>query len=188
MVGRVMEPRGRSRRLWLAAFLAVAVLVAMAHWQPPRQSAGVMAISARKPMAAMVLPELDGGEWRLADHSGQVVLLNYWATWCEPCRDELPVLLKADREFAPQGLVMVGVSFDSGSGGARAQAVQSFVQRYRVPYAIAFPDARLYVKSSDMELPTTLLVDRHGRIAKTYHGEVDGVALEADIKMLLAES
>jgi cytochrome c biogenesis protein CcmG/thiol:disulfide interchange protein DsbE len=130
----------------------------------------------------------DGGEWRLADHSGQVVLLNYWATWCEPCRDELPVLLKADREFAPQGLVMVGVSFDSGSGGARAQAVQSFVQRYRVPYAIAFPDARLYVKSSDMELPTTLLVDRHGRIAKTYHGEVDGVALEADIKMLLAES
>jgi cytochrome c biogenesis protein CcmG/thiol:disulfide interchange protein DsbE len=183
-----MEPNNRSDRRWMILFLAAALCVVATRWHTGRPSAGLVPFANRKQLAEMTLPLLGGGQWKLADHRGQVVLINYWATWCEPCRDELPALLRVVRETAPQGVAVVGVSFDNGSGLARAQAVQSFVNLYRVPYPIAFPDAQLDRESQDIGLPTTMLVDRHGRTAKVYVGEVDRATLTADLSALLAES
>jgi cytochrome c biogenesis protein CcmG/thiol:disulfide interchange protein DsbE len=172
----------------MIVFLVAALCVIATRWNFVRPKPGLMPVQVRKPVAEMTLPQLGGGEWKLADHRGEVVLINYWATWCEPCRDELPALLRVARDTAPQGLAVVGVSFDNGSGPARAQAVQSFVSLYRVPYPIAFPDAQLDRESRDIGLPTTMLVDRHGRAAKVYVGEVDRATLTTDLAALLAES
>jgi cytochrome c biogenesis protein CcmG, thiol:disulfide interchange protein DsbE len=184
-MGELMEGRQRIDRRWMTVFLVAAALLGAARWFVPHQSAGLTAINAREPMAALVMPGLDGGQWKLADHRGEVVLLNYWATWCEPCRDELPTLLQTTRESEAKGLVVVGVSFDTG-GDAQVK-VRQFVRRYGVPYAIVFPDAGLSAESRDIALPTTVLIDRHGRRAKTYAGELERTALTKDIAALLAE-
>ncbi len=178
----------RNDRRWMIVFLAAALCLIATRWHIAHSSPGLLPIATRKAAPEMTLPQLGGGQWKLADHRGQVVMINYWATWCEPCRDELPGLLRVARDSAPRGLAVVGVSFDYGSGQARAQAVQSFVNLYRVPYPIAFPDARLDLETRDIGLPTTVLVDRHGRAAKTYVGPVDRATLTTDIAALLGES
>ena len=121
----------------------------------------------------------------LSDHRGQVVLMNFWATWCEPCRDELPDLLQVIRAAGPRGLSAVGVSMDTGPA-AHAQ-VQQFVAQYRLPYPIAFPDATMSIGAEGIGVPTTVLLDKQGRRAKTYVGEVDKETLARDVAALLAE-
>ena len=63
-------------------------------------------------MPELVMAQLDGGTWRTVDHRGQVVLLNYWATWCGPCWEETPGLVRLSREMGPKGLAVVGVAID----------------------------------------------------------------------------
>src|ERR1700727_2342232 len=99
-------------------FVAAAVLLGAVRWHIARQPHRL------KPMGPMELTQLGGGEWKLADHRGEVVLINYWATWCGPCQEELPGLMQVARESGPKGLAVVGVSLDAG---ANAQTrVQQF--------------------------------------------------------------
>ncbi len=173
----------------MVVFVAAALLLGATRWHFSGQSAGLKPVADRKPVPDMTLAQLGGGKWKLDDHRGQVVLINYWATWCGPCRDELPGLLQVARESGPQGLAMVGVSMDSASSvQAKQELVQQFVMRYRVPYPIAFPNATTNMESQDIGLPTTVLIDRHGRAAKTYIGEVERAILAKDVAALLAES
>jgi cytochrome c biogenesis protein CcmG, thiol:disulfide interchange protein DsbE len=183
-----MPTSNLNDRRWMILFLVAASCLVATRWHFSHQSAGVEPVAQRKPAPDMTLPQLGGGQWKLADHRGQVVLINYWATWCEPCRDELPGLLQVARDSAPKGLAVVGVSFDSGREPARTQAVQSFVTQFRVPWPIAFPDATLDRQSGDIGLPTSILIDRQGRAAKTYLGEVDRATLAKDVAALLGES
>jgi thiol-disulfide isomerase/thioredoxin len=136
-------------------------------------------------MDAMTLRQTDGGTWTLADHRGRVVLINYWATWCEPCLEELPALKRIGREAGPKGLDMVGVSVDAGPD---AQAkVRQYVTLFRVPYPVAFRDAKEDGAVDLMGLPVTLLLDRQGRVAKTYVGAIEGDEVAGDVATLLAE-
>jgi peroxiredoxin len=166
-------------------FLTVAILLGAMRWRGASQSAGLKPIADRKPMADLALPQIDGGEWKLADHRGQVVLINYWATWCEPCQDELPGLLQVARESGPQGLAVVGVSLDS-MPGERTQ-VEQFAARFKLPYPIAYAGTSA-MQPREFEIPTTVLIDRQGRTAKVYVGEAGRANLQADVDALLAES
>ncbi len=187
--GEWMALNDQRDRRWVLLFLVAALLFGATRWHFSGQSAGLKSVAERKLMADMTLAQLGGGEWKLADHRGQVVLINYWATWCEPCRDELTGLLQVARESGPQGLAIVGVSMDTArTAQAKAQMVQQFVTLYRVPYPIAFPNATTNMESQDMGLPTTVLIDRQGRAAKTYVGEVERAVLAKDVAALLAES
>jgi len=98
----------------------------------------------------------------LAGLRGKIVVLNEWATWCEPCRDELPQLEALHRQFAPQGLVMVGVSVDgAGMGGD----VRDFAQAHGMTYPIWLdPDKQLALKFLTLGVPETFLIDRTGVI------------------------
>ena len=178
----------RDRR-WMVLFVVAALLLGATRWHFSGQSAGLKPVPERKTMADLTLTQLGGGVWKLGDHRGQVVLINYWATWCGPCREEIPGLLQVARESGPQGLAVVGVSMDTApTVQAKDQMVQQFVTLYRVPYTIAFPDATMNMESQDMGLPTTILIDRQGRAAKTYVGEVERAVLAKDVAALLAES
>ena len=131
----------------------------------------------------LVMVQLDGGIWRMADHRGQVVLVNYWATWCEPCWEETPGLVRLSQELKPQGLAVVGVAIDEGG----REKVKKFVDEFRVPYPVVLP-ARLSQVAYGLEgVPTSILVDREGRVAKTYVGAVRQADFETDIKVLLGE-
>ena len=176
----------RDGRLWLFAFIVVAMLLGTTRWHWPSQAGGFTPAADRRTLPDVALPQLDGGQWRLADHRGQVVLINYWATWCEPCREELPGLTQVARDSGPKGLAVVGVSLDTGTNAAAR--VQQFVAQYRVPYPVAFPPPETRHGPVDIGIPTTILIDRRGRLVKTYYGAVERKDFAKDVAALLAES
>lgn len=165
-----------------AAVLAFA-LVALAWHFGTRQSGGMIPVTQRKRMPDLALAGLDGGVWRMGEHRGQVVLVNYWATWCGPCREEMPGLARLSSELGPKGLAVVGVSVDEGS----RETVRQFVKGYKVPYPIAFPEAMSQMAQGMEGIPTTILVDREGRVAKTYVGAVRERDFREDVERLLKE-
>jgi len=181
----MMTPTQKPDRRWLFLFVFVAMLLGASRWRVSGQSAGLIPAARREPTPNLILPQLNGGQWSLADHRGQVVLLNFWATWCEPCRDELPDLLSAIRQATPHGLAAVGVSMDTGP--ATQANVRQFVLQYRLPYPIAFPNREMSLGARDIGVPTTVLLDKQGRRAQTYVGELDRATLARDIATLQAE-
>ena len=126
---------------------------------------------------------LDGANWSLAAQSGKVVLLNFWATWCPPCRVETPALVALHNKYAAQGFTVAGISMDDDPRGA----VPSFAQRYGIPYPLLVPSPDLEKINQVESLPTSILIDRSGRIARTYRGMVTETGLRDDIESLLAE-
>jgi cytochrome c biogenesis protein CcmG/thiol:disulfide interchange protein DsbE len=175
----------RDRR-WMLLFLLIAVILGASRWRGQGQPAGLIAAAKREPTPDMTLVQLNGGEWKLADHRGHVVVMNFWATWCEPCRDEMPALEQVFRQTAPQGVAMVAVSIDRGPD--TQAAVRRFAEQYRLPWTIAFPDSMLRQRSDGIGIPTTVLLDKQGRRAKTYVGEVDRDTLGQDVATLQAEN
>jgi cytochrome c biogenesis protein CcmG, thiol:disulfide interchange protein DsbE len=164
-----------------AAVAAFAVVAAVWHFGT-RQSGGIVAAGERRAMPELVMTQLDGGTWRMAEHRGQVVLVNYWASWCEPCWEETPGLIRLSKEMGP-GLAVVGVAMDEGG----LEKVKKFVEEFRVPYPVVAP-ARMSQMGYGLEgLPTTILVDRQGRVAKTYVGAVRERDFREDVGVLLAE-
>ncbi|MCL4402752.1 MAG: TlpA family protein disulfide reductase [Acidobacteria bacterium] len=149
----------------------------------PEPAASVpVAMEKRQPFADFQMNGLDGRPWRLSDYRGKVVLVNFWATWCPPCRMETPGLVRVARDFQGKGLEVAGISMDSGS-----PEVRQFVAQYRIPYAILRPSADDPLASRIESLPTTFLLDRQGRVAKTYSGAEDESVFRADVTRLLAE-
>jgi cytochrome c biogenesis protein CcmG/thiol:disulfide interchange protein DsbE len=180
----------KFRKLLQYLLFAAAILwIAFASQSWTDQAAGVKEVKDRKPVADLVLPELNGGSWRLSDHRGQVVLINYWASWCAPCRQETPGLIDLARDYRYKGLSIVGVSMDgvdkSAEGGKRA--VQSFMSEFHLPYPVLMPDFALPSAPAVEALPTTVLLDRNGRAAKSYIGAVRESVFRADVDRLLAE-
>lgn len=177
-----MEERGKS---WLGIFFVMAAALALfLSMRPGRVQAGGMTPVAMRHLAPdMDLEQMDGGRWRLREHRGQVVLINLWASWCGPCREETPGLVRLYREEGPKGLEVVGLSLDVGG---RAK-VRDFVRRYQVPYPIAFSDPMSQLADAVEGIPTTILVDKDGRVAKTYVGAVERAVFGADVEELLAE-
>lgn len=180
----VMELESQTRRNGWAKYLFVGAAVVIAGvssipW--PRWAEPVIPVAARKSMPQVALAQLDGGTWRLADHRGQVVLINYWASWCGPCREETPGLVRLAGEV--KGLAVVGISMDEGD----RDGVRAFVQRMHVEYPIAFPSPLSQMAAGMVGLPTTILVDKEGRVAKTYVGETREREFRRDVERLLVE-
>jgi cytochrome c biogenesis protein CcmG/thiol:disulfide interchange protein DsbE len=180
----LLQSKPNYRKLLPYLLFAAAVLwIALATQTWSDQAAGVKPVQDRKPVADLAMPELNGGSWRLSDHRGQVVLINYWASWCAPCRQETPGLIDLARDYRYKGLSIVGVSMDEGG----KPAVQSFMSEFHVPYPVLMPDLATPAAPAIDALPTTVLIDRSGRAAKSYVGAVRESVFRADVDRLLAE-
>ncbi len=172
------------RRGWVPYAWIAAAFVVMALWGiSGRGSRGDRSVSERKVMHELVMTQLDGGAWRMTEHRGQVVLVNYWATWCGPCREEMPGLVRLSRELGPKGLAVVGVALDDGG----EEKVRRFVGELRVNYPVVMTGRLSQMEFGLDGLPATVLVDREGRVAKTYVGAVREQDFRADVETLLAE-
>lgn len=127
---------------------------------------------------------LAGKPFRLKELQGQVVLLNFWATYCIPCREEIPALNSLQHELESQGLRIVGASLDDSIDGVNAY--QQEVVRFDYQVLVGGSDAK--VKFQQSVLPTTYLIDRQGRIRQKIIGARDKAGWEAAVKPLLAET
>jgi cytochrome c biogenesis protein CcmG, thiol:disulfide interchange protein DsbE len=145
------------------------------------QFGSVKPVTDRTAAVDFTLSTLEGESWSLADQRGKVVLVNFWATWCPPCRMETPDLVATHGKYENRGFTVVGVTLDETPD----EDVPPFVERYGMQYPILLPSAE--VGGNITSLPTSLLIDRNGRVAKTYRGIVTESALARDVEALLKE-
>ena len=126
--------------------------------------------------------KLDGSPLRLNELKGRVVLLNFWATWCVPCRNEIPSLSAMNKDLESRGLSVIGVSYDD-----TADLVQAFQKDIPQSYQVVLGGREVGSTLPASPLPTTYIIDRQGRIRDKLIGERSREAFEAIIKPLLDE-
>lgn len=111
------------------------------------------------------LPAFDGGTLQLADLRGQIVVLNFWASWCPPCRTEAPIFAQVSEAFRDRGVVFVGVNIQDNETDARA-----FLDEFEVGYRNGPDPGEVATEYSVAAIPTTILIDAEGRIARRWIG------------------
>jgi len=136
------------------------------------------------PMPDVQFQTLAGQPFRLQDLQGQVVLLNFWATWCIPCREEIPELNQLQHENQAKGLKVIGASTDDSAEGVTAY--QTEVAKFEYEVLLGGNDAK--AKLEHPQLPTTYLIDRQGRIRQKIIGARNKAGWEAAVKPLLDEA
>ena len=133
-----------------------------------------------------VLRDLSGKEVSLRQHKGQIVLLDFWATWCPPCRRSIPELVGLQEKYRDQGLVVLGVSADD-LRKTSINTLLAFKERFKINYSILLADqhvTRAYFGNGQMPLPTLFVIDRDGKVVDNIVGYAPG-ALESALKKLL---
>lgn len=183
IAARPWWPRLR-RHLTIANLLTAALLAWVAPRLLPHLGAlvGVETGPATAPPYAFT--SLDGDTLSAETLRGKVVLVNFWATWCTPCRLEMPALQRMHERHAADGFVVVGLAVDRAS----AQAVRDFVRARGVTYPIAHvtPEAEALF-GGVRGYPMSFLLDRNGTIRHTVIGPVAPLSLEPAVRRLLAE-
>lgn len=165
-----------TRRAWLSRITLLGGVGQLAATSGPP--------AERSPAPDFTLRDSKGGRRRLSDFRGKVVILNFWATWCAPCRAEIPWLIRIHEDFRTSGLEVVGVAMDERGW----PAVTPFIRQYRIPYPILLGTpavARLY---GGLEtLPRTCFLDRQGRIVASHDAIISEAHLRKIVQVLLAD-
>ncbi len=165
----------RIRGTWALVFAAAISLVA----------AGASALDAGARMPEIGLRDGGGHEITLASLRGQVVLVDFWASWCEPCADSMPVLERLYTTYRGRGFTIVGVSQDR----ERARMTQ-FIERHRVTFPIVLDESHAVAgRYRPARMPTSFLVDRRGIVRHVHAGyrASDVAGLEREIQTLLEQ-
>jgi peroxiredoxin len=160
----------------------------IAVWQSflplaPAQS-GLKSPSERSLAPDFNLRNVSGEDVKLTDLKGKVVLVNFWATWCEGCQVEIPWFVEFQKEYASRGFVVVGVSMDDDGW----KSVKPWIKEKKVNYPIVIGNDGLGKQYGLEGMPLTALVDREGRIADVHQGIVEKTATQQKIRDLLQES
>lgn len=147
-------------------------------------SAAVTPPGTRDVAPEFTLKDSAGAEVSLSDYRDQVVLLNFWATWCAPCRVEIPWFVEFQKKYSDQGLVIVGVSMDEDGW----EIVQPYTERMKINYPVFMADPAITEAYGGLEaLPETILIDRNGKIAARHQGLTDKSEYEAEVAQILGE-
>ena len=174
-----------ERTRFLAIGAVVVVLAAAAGYATYRSSSDDTARQqAVTQLTANSLSDLAGNPRRLAEWKGKVIVANFWATWCEPCREEMPGLMRIQSKLGGSGLAIVGIAVDS------ADKVQAFSKQYGINYPLLLSGLETVglLRNLGNEaggLPFTLVLDRAGTLVGTHLGRISEEQLEQIVKPLL---
>ena len=171
---------GRKILIAIAVFaIAIGLFFVNRHRAVP--GSGLTNIAKRPLAPEFSLPDLNGQTLDLSAYRGKVVLLDFWATWCAPCREEIPQFVELQIEYRDQGLQIIGISMDDGP-----DPVRDFYQRFHMNYPVALGNAKIgELYGGVLGLPIAFLIDRNGRIEAKHIGATDVSVFEREIKALL---
>ncbi len=173
-----------SRHNWLLAGVAVLALAAgfaAAIWlrQPGPSQPG-----AAESLLTVQLPDLQNRPRALSEHQGKVLVVNFWATWCPPCREEVPVFIETQAKYGGKGLQFVGIALDD------PQKVAAFAQEFGINYPVLIggveeTEILRQLGNSGGGLPYTLIYGRNGQLLEKIIGGLDQARLEHLIQPLI---
>ncbi|MEW9573565.1 TlpA family protein disulfide reductase [Rhodanobacter sp. Si-c] len=143
--------------------------------------AGTTVAQVGEAAPVLALPDLQGHVHRLADYRGRRVLLNFWASWCGPCLDELPVLDRTQAKFGDQGAIVLGIAMDDPA------RVRAFLADHPVRFPILLgrmetPSTSLLWGDRSQVLPYSVLIGADGRVIATHRGPLDATTLDQWLK------
>jgi thiol-disulfide isomerase/thioredoxin len=140
------------------------------------------------PPAVSVVPlkDVKGGSFKLADFFGKVMVVNLWATWCGPCRREIPELVKLNKEFQSRGVEIIGLSTENPD--ASAEKVRKFIQDFQIDYRIGWAPAEVGVPlmQGHEAIPQIFVISRDGRILQRFIGY--SAAYSTQLKQVLEDA
>jgi cytochrome c biogenesis protein CcmG/thiol:disulfide interchange protein DsbE len=131
----------------------------------------------------VVFSSADGKTYDLSKYTGKVVVVNFWATWCGPCRKEIPDFIEVYKNYKNKGVEILGVSLDQDGW----QAVTPFVKQNNINYPVVLGNGEVAGKFSNFNaIPTTFIIDKRGNIVDEHTGVMTKSQLEAKLKRLLS--
>lgn len=173
------------KKLGIAAAVAagaVVVYLLATPRGPVKTSEGPAAVAEFEPAAPLTLPGMDGKNVSLSDFKGKVVLVDFWATWCDPCKEEIPFLGKMSERLKDKGFVILGASMDEEGD----KAVTRFKVKHPIPYTILLNNGERAPKGWVVPgLPTAYLIGRDGTVRKRWFGSKDEVELDKAVTAAL---
>ncbi len=162
----------------LSRFAALAVLLTASVSQAAMPKVGTAAPD-------FTLKSSSGKNLKLSEHRGQVVMINFWASWCGPCRQELPLLNRLHEQYRKAGFTLLGVNVDD-----QPQAAQDMARQLGIGFPVLFDNDKLISRRYDVDaMPSTLLIDRDGKVRYVHRGFRPGyeARYETQIKELLKQ-
>ncbi len=173
----------RSKNPAVIAAVIAAGAVAVYLLAAPKSSDAPSTASLPEPGFSFTLPDLAGKTVSLSDFKGKVVLVDFWATWCDPCKEEIPGLVKLNDALKDKGFTVLGVSMDEEG----MRAVQKFMKKQQITYPVVLNGGERAPKGWLVPgLPTAYLVGRDGSVLKRWFGEKDLQEVEAVAAAALA--
>jgi thiol-disulfide isomerase/thioredoxin len=160
---------------WLLVLMLLALIIAGC-------SKGDSGEGLSKGAPDFTLPAVDGSMVSMSDNSGKVVLVDFWATWCPPCLEMIPILSKLHKKYSDKGLVILGISLDNEGLGM----LGTFVHEKMIPYKVVMGDKRISNAFGGVSsIPTLFMVDRDGRLVRKFTGYHSYAQLEEQVKKYL---
>ncbi|MFA6283538.1 MAG: TlpA disulfide reductase family protein [Desulfurivibrionaceae bacterium] len=148
----------------------------------------LFALMAGAAQAATKMPDFtltaakDGAMVKSSDYAGKVILINFFATWCPPCRQEIPDFIKVQKEYGPKGFTIIGFSVDEGG----SSLVNKFVQKMQINYPVLMSNPKTARDFGGiLGIPTSFLVNKEGNVVKRYDGYLDHQTLVNDLNSIL---
>jgi peroxiredoxin len=180
-----MEIPMQNRSFPYAAALVSACLLFSCGGAPTTsvpEAAQASAVQAPAPAPDFALPDAQGNEIKLSDLKGKVVLLNFWATWCAPCKIEMPWFVEFQRDYKDRGFAVVAVSLDEEGW----EVVKPFAESLKLNFPVVVGDDELADKFGGIAaLPTTFIINREGKIITQHTGLVSKGDYKDEIESLL---